>query len=313
MALTGGGGCRQKLRGESNLIEPPKTFDSFWSELRAEVDSVDCDWDRTERSQIVTSRGHSWKIDWIRYSSVEDHLIQGWLAVPYDHQANGAGFLWMPGYSYGTPRPDDSDLVEGTVTCAINVHGNTPDEAYVNPAGKNDYILNGIDDPRTYIYRVIVAHCLCAVGVLLNQPEISGGIASAGMSQGGGLALIVSSQSALTGICCADMPFLADLRTALTLSHSPAYRTLKRYIDEHPKCLDTVLLFDSLFHAGNIHVPTWLSAGGKDPACKPVTVEAVYAQLASKNKHYEYFPNAGHIFMPQMNAAYREMVDDYLV
>jgi cephalosporin-C deacetylase len=313
MADTGRSCGWKELCGKSKLMEKVFGFDMFWAELRSEIAVIEKDWDRIERQEIVESRGKSWRIDWIRFSSIGDMVIHGWIATPYDHPTNNTGILWMPGYSFGTPRPDDSNLVSGSVTLAINVHGNLPDAPYVSSAGKEEYILNGIDDPYQYIYRSIVGHCLCAMDVLEQQSEVTAGIVSAGMSQGGGLALIVAAQDRRANICCADMPFLSDIRTALTLSHSPAYRELKSYVKEHPRALDTVLMYDPLFHADLITVPVWISAGGKDPACRPKTVEAVYARIASHDKHYEFFPNAGHVFVPQMNAAYQRMIEQYLV
>jgi cephalosporin-C deacetylase len=294
-------------------MNEPSGFEEYWAQLRADVARVETDWERTSRRKLVVSRGKSWLIDWVRYSSINDQVIHGWLATPYDHSLNGAGFLWLPGYSYGTPPPDDSNLVAGTVTLAINVHGNAADTPYINPAGKDDYILQGIDNPSSYIYRSIVGHCLYAIDVLEAQPEVTRGIGAAGMSQGGGLALLVASQDPRAKICCADMPFLSDIRTALVVSHSPAYRTLKRHTELVPTDLSTILLFDPLFHAHNITVPTWLSAGGKDPACKPITVEAVFNALASEIKEYELFPLAGHVFTPEMNAAYQRLVERYIV
>jgi cephalosporin-C deacetylase len=294
-------------------MSKPEGFDDYWSDLRDDVESIEKDWERSTRSQIVHSRGRTWRIDWIRYSSIDDLVIQGWLAVPDDHLVNGAGFLWLPGYSYGTPPPDDSNLVEGAVTFAINIHGKAPDEPYVNPAGKNDYILSGIDNLRTYIYRSIAGHCLAAVDVLRQQSEVTAGVGVGGMSQGGGLAIIVAAQDSACGICCADMPFLADIETALKVSHSPAYRALKSRVDADPDVLQTVLLFDSLYHAPSIHVPTWLSAGGKDPACRPVTVRAVYDVIGIDFKTYHYFPQAGHNFQPEMNEAYKTLIEQHLL
>jgi cephalosporin-C deacetylase len=291
------------------MIQHSIEFESYWARVRAEVNAAPADWERTSQPLLIGSRGNRWMIDWIRFSSVGDHVIEGWLSVPHDHPVSGAGFLWLPGYSYGTPPPDDSNLIAGACTFAINVHGNPPNFPYVNPAGKNDYILNGIDLPETYIYRAIIIHCLKALPVLLEQEEITRGIGVGGMSQGGGLALIVAAQSPSPKICCAAMPFLADIEQSLAVSRSPAYRALAHHIAKKPEALQTILLFDALYHAQSISVPTWLSAGGKDPACKPVTVEAVFREIASPVKHYEFFPNVGHNFTPEMNAMYQRMIE----
>lgn len=190
-------------------------FDAYWRGLGAELASVPSDWERTKREQTVSAHGKTWRIDWVRFSSLDDAVIEAWCAVPEDHPINGVGFLWLPGYSYGTPPPDKTDLVTGCVTLCLNLHGNTPDAPYINPAGKDDYILQGIEDPERYIYRALVAHCLRAGEVLAALPEVDPGkMAVGGMSQGGGLALIVAAQDARHQLCFADMPFLSDIPLA---------------------------------------------------------------------------------------------------
>lgn len=64
--------------------------------------------------------------------------------------------------------------------------------------------------------------------------------------------------------------------------------------------LSTLKLFDPVSHAPLITAPTWLSAGGRDPSVKPVTVEAVFANLGSRFKEYRLLPDTGHEFVPEM-------------
>ncbi|HEX5322702.1 MAG TPA: hypothetical protein VFW40_02870, partial [Capsulimonadaceae bacterium] len=63
----------------------------------------------------------------------------------------------------------------------------------------------------------------------------------------------------------------------------------------------------------DVTVPTWMTAGGRDPASKPATIEAVYERLGAKIKEYRYFENAGHVFLPEMNAKQREWITQYLL
>ena len=292
-------------------------FDDFWQGLKAGLAGVPGDWERIRRDETAFFHGRRWKIDWVRFSSFHDSLIWGWLATPADHPATGAGMLWLPGYSYGTPPPDETDLVEGVATLCINVHGNEPNEPYVNPAGKNDYITQGIEDPATYIFTKISAHCLRALDVLGEQDGVDGArVCVGGMSQGGALALITAAQNKRARLCFADMPFLCEVRRALSLSRSPAYTALRHYLECHPvtaeAALATVSLFDPIHHAPDITVPTWMSAGGRDPASKPATIEAVFERVASPVKEYRLFEKSGHVFVPEMNAKQHEWIEKYL-
>jgi cephalosporin-C deacetylase len=292
-------------------------FATYWRELKEELARAPSDWGTIERDQVVRVRGRTWRVDWLRFSSIDDMLVWGWIARPADHASTGVGFLWLPGYSYGTPPPDETNLVDGVVTFGINVHGNPPDAPYVNPAGRNDYITEGIESDTAYLYRKIACHCLRALDILAEVPGVdSERVCVGGMSQGGTLAIITAAQNKRAKLCFADMPFLCDIPLALKLSRSPAYTTLKRYFVDHPasagKVLAIVELFDPINHAPSVSVPTWMTAGGRDPASKAATVEAVYRQLGAEVKEYRYFEHAGHVFLPEMVVKYHEWIGTYL-
>jgi cephalosporin-C deacetylase-like acetyl esterase len=293
---------------------PMTDFHKYWADVCAEVDACDRDWELIERAERIAANGAEWRIDWVRYSSVGDALVWGWLATPVDRAPNGAGMLWYPGYSYGTPPPDATCLVPGVVTICINVHGNEPGTPYVNPAGKNDYIFRGIDDPSVFVLRRIAQHALRAVDVLAEQRLVEAGrIASAGMSQGAMLAIVVAANSPLPKLCLADMPFLSNVPVTMRQSNSPIYRALRDYVDGDARAgaaaMDTLALFDPLNHAPQVTVPTTLSAGGRDPSVKIDGVRSVYDSLGTLNKHLEFYPDAGHVFLPEMNKSHGEWIE----
>jgi len=293
-------------------------FDQYWADVRLEGSSGDHDWDRLPRQQTVEANGGMWRIDWIRYSSVGDALIWGWWAYPVDQAANGACMLWLPGYSYGTPPADSTCLIPGACTFCLNVHGRMPDEPYVNPAGREDYILQGIDTPASYIYRRISQACLKAVEVALAQPEADvKKLVVGGMSQGGALALIVAGNCRAPRLCFADMPFLSDVRETLSTSSSPIYKSVRNLYGQDGKraqaVSDVLSLFDPLNHAPNVHIPTWMSVGGRDPSVKRSAVEKVYQALGSDIKHLEFFEEAGHEFRPEMNRAHTQWINKMVI
>lgn len=304
-------------------VHRPADFQAFWQGVRAELAAVPLEWERLPGAGGETA---AHRVDWLRFSSLDDLLIYGWLAVPKDAPpAGNRGFLWLPGYSLGNPPHGPESIYPETLTFGLNLHGNLPDTPYVHPSASGaDYIAAGIMSPQTYIYRRIVAHCLRALEVLAAQPEVSPErVMVGGMSQGGGLALVAAALSPLVRLCLADMPWLCALNLALSLLDRARYQRLKtaRYSDArgliadeaeaHPEAADqiyqTYRYFDPLSHADSIACPTQMSAGGRDPSCKPPTIYAVYNELRCE-KEMLYLPQTGHEIVPAMREAHGKWV-----
>ena len=299
--------------------ERPADFDTFWQEIRAELALVPLEWERLPGAGGETARH---RIDWLRFSSLDDVLIYGWLAVPKEAPQPGRrGYLWLPGYSLGNPPPGPEALYPDTLTLGLNLHGNIPDAPYAHPSASGmDYITEGIESPHTYIYRAIVAHCLRALEVLARQEEVAPNrLVVGGMSQGGGLALITAALTPDVCLCLADMPWLGALDLALSLLDRAKYRKTKAarypdargliadYAEAHPdraaQVYQTYRYFDPLSHAAYVTCPTQVSAGGRDPSCKSPTVYAVFNALQCE-KEMLFLPQTGHEIVPAMHEAH---------
>ena len=143
------------------------------------------------------------------------------------------------------------------------------------------------------------------------------------MSQGGGLALVTAAQAPQVKLCLADMPWLGALDLALSLLDRNKYKRMGAarypdgrgliadYANAHPtlaqQIYQTYRYFDPLTHAPGILCPTQVSAGGRDPSCKPPTIYAVYNALTCK-KEMLYLPDTGHEIVPAMHAAHESWV-----
>ncbi len=317
---------------EANLLEQthaevkrPADFEAFWAEVKSDLAAVPADW---ERLPGAGSETETHTVDWVRFSSLGDMLIYGWLAVPKQlaEQTKNRGYLWLPGYSLGSPPPGPESLYPDTVTLGLNIHGHQPNTPYQHPSVSGaDYITEGIELPHSYIYRKIIDHCLRALDVLAAQPEVSPErLIVGGMSQGGGLSLVTAALAPEVKLCLADMPWLCALELALSLLDRSKYKkSLARYPDArgliadyaeaHPEIAaqvyQTYAYFDPLSHASNIRCPTQVSAGGRDPSCKPPTIYAVYNELACE-KEMLYLPATGHDIVPAMHDAHAKWVQE---
>ena len=304
-------------------VNRPADSDLFWRGVQAELADVPLEWERLPDAGGETA---THRTDWLRFSSLDDMLIYGWLAMPKVPPAPARrGYLWLPGYSLGNPPPGPEALYPDTLTLGLNLHGNLPDTPYAHPSLSGaDYVTSGIGSPRTYIYRPIVAHCLRALEVLAQQPEVSPDrLIVGGMSQGGGLALITAALAPAVRLCLADMPWLGALDLALSLLDRARYRRTKAarypdarglvadYAEAHPEqkaqIYQTYRYFDPLSHAQNITCPTQVSAGGRDPSCKPPTIYAVFNELRCE-KEMLYLPQTGHEIVPAMREAHGRWV-----
>ena len=311
----------EQTRAEVNR---PADFEAFWAGVKANLRAVPVEWERLPGAGGETAT-HT--VDWLRFSSLDDVLVYGWLAVPKSRSnpEGSRGFLWLPGYSHGNPPHGPEALYPDTVTFGLNIHGNLPDTPYRHPSlADADYITSGIASPQTYVYRAIIGHCLRALEVLGEQPEVSADrLMVGGMSQGGGLALVTAALAPSVKLCLADMPWLCALDLALSLLDRNKYKKLSAgrypdargliadYADAHPETAgqvyETYAYFDPLSHAASITCPTQMSAGGRDPSCKPPTIYAVYNALTCK-KEMLYLPDTGHDIVPAMHEAHTDWV-----
>ena len=304
-------------------VRRPADFAAFWAGVKSELAQIPLEWERLPGAGGETE---SYVVDWLRFSSLNDVLAYGWLAVPKSLLAGKRrGYLWLPGYSLGNPPPGPECLYPDTVTFGLNLHGNLPDMPYVHPSVSNaDYITQGIGSPQTYIYRAILGHCLRALEVLAQQPELDGErLMVGGMSQGGGLALVTAALAPAVRLCLADMPWLCALELALSLLDRERYQKMKSarypdargliadYAEAHPdqaaQVYETYHYFDPLSHAAAILCPMRLSAGGRDPSCKPPTIYAVLNELRCE-KDMLYLPAVGHEIVPAMREAHGDWV-----
>lgn len=305
-------------------VRRPIDFKAFWGSVKTDLAEVPLEWERLAGAGAETE---THRIDWLRFSSLADLVIYGWLAVPKSLPSEGArGYLWLPGYSLGNPPPHSESLYPETITLGLNIHGNLPDTPYRHPSmSGSDYITAGIESPQTYIYRGIVGHCLRALEVLGEQPEIdTQRLIVGGMSQGGGLALVTAALTPSVRLCVSDMPWLCALELALSLLDREKYKRLNsvRYPDARGLIADeaearpalstqiyeTYGYFDPLSHADFIKCPTQMSAGGRDPSCKPPTIYAVYNELHCP-KEMLFLPKTGHEIVPVIREFHESWIE----
>lgn len=269
--------------------EKPEDFAEFWAETTAEAMAQPLDLGRTYH-QDYPSATHV--VEEIRFRGMGGIERKGWIAAPEGARRLPA-FLWVPPYGRWSMKPNEYGTREGMVSLSFNLHGEEAfhEETYRTERG---YFAEGVERPNTWIFRRIYQDCVIAARLLQAQAEVGEGtVAAMGMSQGAGISVWLGAWCPAVRAVCADMPFLSGIgETLLNSIVRYPLKEVRDAMDAMPlgeaRVMDTLSYFDTSFHAEHCAVPTQVSLGQKDPACRPPTVERVFSALPGPKRLIQY-------------------------
>ncbi len=160
------------------------------------------------------------------------------------------------------------------------------------------HLTAGIQDPATAYYRRLFTDAAMAVAAARSLPLVDADrIVVNGGSQGGALALAAAALDGRVRAVMADVPFLSDIRRAVTLVDTDPYREAAAYLrihrDQVDRALATLDHFDTIHLAARCSSPALFSVGLMDDVCPPSTVYAAYNAYAGPKQIVEY-PFNGH-------------------
>jgi cephalosporin-C deacetylase len=280
---------------EASSIRPqvprPEGFAGFWQRLLADVGSEPPQYLITRDERLSRQGVEVWVA---QFQSIAGKTIYGWYVAP-ENAANLPAMLYLSGYGARPIQPPVAIARHGWVVLAIDVRGNRVDRVRARPF--EDYLARGIESPESYVYREIAGHALRAVAFLRARQEVDPSrICVAGVSEGGGVGLIVAALSPDIRAVAADAPMLVDFPLSLRASSWP-YADLARLMNQRPKdaprMLRTLSYFDVVNFADSIHSPALLSIGLLDSVSLPAAVQGLYNLLPGP-KEMQVFPKAGH-------------------
>lgn len=293
-------------------VEPPEDLGQFWSEVWQEASAVPLDYRRSP-SEREFGTGHV--VERIDFVSVGGHRVSGWLACAPGARRERA-FVWIPPYGRESLLPNAYGTRKGFVSMSLNLHGEDAfhQEKYRIERG---YFADGAGEPGTWIFRRMIQHVMVALRVLRAQSEADEDrLAVMGMSQGAGMSIWAGAACPFVKAVCSDMPFLSGIGHTLGRS---AYRyplkELADFIETEPvgeaRVGFTLSYFDTSHVAALVNVPTQVSLGEKDPACRPDSVELAYNALATPEQRLIRY-TGGHDWDPAMVQNNAEWLERYL-
>jgi cephalosporin-C deacetylase len=278
--------------------EVPEDFDEFWQQASEEANRVKLDFHRSLTNDFNLA---GFTVETISFRGMTG-MVEGWFAYP-----TGArrlpGFIWVPPYGRESLLPNQFGTRPGFASISLNFHGLGAfhQEKYSIDRG---YFSEGADDPETWVFRRMLQDAIIATRVMQAQIEVDEDrIAAMGMSQGAGIAIWLGAHCPIVKAVCADMPFLSGIRHTLTNTvYRYPLKELRDFMESIPlgeaRVLNTLSYFDTMNQATRCKVPTHVSLGLKDPACRPETVRATYEALPGEKLLREY--DWGHDWHPDM-------------
>ncbi|MEW9700963.1 acetylxylan esterase [Paenibacillus sp. SI8] len=289
-------------------VSPPADLTDFWDRAcREAAESVRYTQERVE-SPLLQVEAYKIVIE----GAANTALHAWYLLPPVQLRRPIPCIVTFHGYTGSKGRPEDHAawLLMGYAVLAIDVRGqggetgNGLSQEYGMTKG---WITQGIRDPETAYYRAIAIDGMRAVQCAMTLPKIDPErIFVFGVSQGGGLALLVSAMEPRVRAVSAHVPNMCHMDLGLLQSVgslTEAAEFVTRYPEHLNEVLGTLGYFDIMNLANRITLPVHVTVGLKDTICLPETIFAAYNRIISPNKSIEVHPFMGHSVPPGHHAA----------
>ncbi|WIM94054.1 acetylxylan esterase [Actinoplanes oblitus] len=283
-----------ELRAYRSATPAPAGFDEFWSRTLAEARAAAKPVELTEVPTVL--RGIT-TYD-VTFTGFAGQPIKAWLNVP----AGASGPLPIAvefiGYGGGRGLPIDwlvwtaagyAHLVMDTRGQGGNWRGGATPDVDPDGAGPSSpgFLTRGVRSPETHYYRRLFTDAARAVETAAELPGVDASkLVTTGKSQGGALSIAAAGLVPdRVAAVVAGVPFLCDIRRAVTITDSFPYQEIVQFLRANPdraeRTFATLDHFDVVNLARRITAPALFSTALMDEVCPPSGVFAAYNEIAN--------------------------------
>ena len=292
----------------ASRVRKPAGFDEFWSDVMEQAFAIPIN------AKTLPNKLHSppdIETFEIFYDSLDGVRVAGWYCVPRKRPEKLPAILTLPSYLGEPPIPIDWAR-KGYAALSVAPRGKLRSNGQFNP-GYPGLLTHNITDRNTYGYKGFYVDAMRGVDYLLSKDEVDESrIGVVGISQGGGLAIIIAALRPEIAAASAGAPYLCGFIDSIGLTSSYPYQEINDYLRLHPysreEVVDNLAYFDGLSFAGRVTCPIIVNIGLQDNICPPETGYEVFNKIASEDKRlYTYDDHAHDAGEPE----HTQVIDDF--
>ncbi|MEN0051262.1 MAG: acetylxylan esterase, partial [Bacteroidota bacterium] len=263
-------------------IEPQEAeaedFDAFWEEQKAQLAQIPID------AQVYIYQQNEYSTSYrVSLGMIDNRRVYGYISVPKGNEKYPA-VLSLPSFGAAPnlvkPLPEIAERV-GAISMSISIHNTPPDETVDRPYQPDN---PAIREENYFRYAILAS--LRAIDYLESRADFSGKLAVTGVSQGGGLGIMVAGLDERVDLLVFSNPTHTEhqgLRYGIA-SGFPYY--LEKVADSSPGDIDlfqttaeAIKYYDAVYFAKRFKGTTLGVVGYEDQVCPAATTFAAFNQL----------------------------------
>ncbi len=262
------------------LEEEPSDFDAFWQEALAELARIPID----PKLSFYEATNYSTTYR-LNLGMIDGRRVYGFLSVP-KLEGKMPAVVSLPSFGAGTGivRPVN-DIAEniGALALAISIHNAEPDA--IDPKA---YEPDNLTNPKEYYQRYAVLAAIRAIDYFFTRPDFNGSVGLTGVSQGGGLVVMVAGVDKRVAAIAFGNPTHSE-HSGLRHERATGFpyyfvRAKTAFRDETilQKVAVSSKYYDNIYFAKRYKNPSFSVVGYEDQVCPTATSFAAFNQLSGK-------------------------------